>query len=109
MRAKSYIILITATLILCAVLLGMTNSQDGVDDDSPIQLISSSPLNSISPYLMKEYEGKIAIFEADLSAPVRTLDIFVHNLPEYDQQELKNGIPLDSMEEVNQRIEDYDS
>lgn len=77
------------------------NTQDGAVSDGPKQ---------INGYLVKEYEGKIAVFEQHGTDPVFVLDNpRIRDLPAYDRALLAVGIPVKNTEELGSLIEDYDS
>lgn len=56
-------------------------------------------------YTVKEYNGKIGIFEND--ALIYTLDTYVFTLPEYDKKLLSSGIEASTQEELYEIIEEY--
>ena len=41
--------------------------------------------------------------------PLSILDVYLHNLPEYDQNRLKDGVPAENGEALQRLIEDYTS
>lgn len=59
-------------------------------------------------YIMREYNGKLAIFNDD-GTVYKTYEINVELLPEYDQKLLKDGIQITGEEELRARVEDYTS
>lgn len=61
-------------------------------------------------YFVMEDEGFIAIYQYDKDGNrklVEKTQIPTTNLPKVDQDKLKNGIPLDTREKVDQLLEDY--
>lgn len=60
-------------------------------------------------YTLKEYDGIIGVFYNEESAPYQEIQVDVSLLPEADQQLLKDGIKVYSKEELNSKIEDYES
>ena len=56
-------------------------------------------------YKIKEYNGKIGIFEND--ALIYTLDVYLFTLPEKDKKLLSEGIQVSSKEELYEIIEEY--
>ncbi len=60
-------------------------------------------------YTVKEYEGKVAVFEANSNSPLTVYESYVSLLPEYDRMLLKEGISVDNTEELQKIIEDYTS
>lgn len=74
---------------------------------------SSSSLNSPADnkrnlvYIVKEYNGNIAIFEENSDVPFKVTDIRLCELPEGDKKLLSKGIPASSSQELNCILEDY--
>ncbi len=61
-------------------------------------------------FIIKEYKGKIAAFKEGQDEPFKTVDgAVLKTLPKADREILKEGIPIHSIEELMQLIEDYDS
>lgn len=58
-------------------------------------------------YIVKEYNGKIAVFEKGRDEPYRTTNMSVNFLPDYDRELLINGIELKTQKEVDAVLEDY--
>ncbi len=56
-------------------------------------------------YQIKEYNGKIAVYKND--SLIYTLDTFVFTLPESDKELLKNGITVNTIDELTKIIEEY--
>ncbi len=59
------------------------------------------------PYLLRAYEGKLAVFTDDLVQPEMVFDVYIKTLPEYDQKELERGIRVENYEKLTALIEDY--
>lgn len=59
-------------------------------------------------YVVKEVEGKIAVFENGKNSPIETLEKEVEYLPEYDKKILKDGIYVETAQELNKVLEDYE-
>ncbi len=59
-------------------------------------------------YLVKEYNGKVAIFRFGENEPEETLDIDISSLPLPDRTALKEGISMKDSKKLNQLIEDFD-
>ena len=62
-----------------------------------------------SSYLVQEYSGKIAVYRDGGSSPYRIYDVYVNTLPEYDRDLLAQGIPVETLAQLNRLIEDYTS
>ncbi|MBQ3550752.1 MAG: hypothetical protein IJA41_07200 [Clostridia bacterium] len=60
-------------------------------------------------YLIKEYNGKIAVFSKEGTSPLYTFESpYVRDLPEYDRKLLKEGIFADSNAKLLEILQDYD-
>lgn len=67
------------------------------------------PKAEVSGYTVKEFDGKIAIFENGTSELLRVLEApFVRDLPSFDRQLLKEGIVVQNENELIKILEDYD-
>ena len=58
-------------------------------------------------YTLKEYGGKIAVFIDEKTEPEQVLDIQVSIFPDTDRELLKDGITVNSSEELYRLIEDF--
>jgi hypothetical protein len=60
-------------------------------------------------YVLKEYQGKIAVYSTQDEQPKQIFDIYLNTLPDSDVQRLKEGIPIQSEEQLEEYIQDFDS
>lgn len=58
-------------------------------------------------YIIKEYNGKLAVFESVQEKPYKVTNLSLTILPEYDKQLLQKGIEVSSVKELNKILEDY--
>jgi len=63
----------------------------------------SSPL-----YTLKIYEGRLAVYRFEESAPIEVTDVYADSLPPYDKAALEKGIAIYSDEQLRKALEDYD-
>lgn len=68
-----------------------------------------SASTSQSGYLLREYEGKIALYVLPSDTPEEIYDIYVSLLPETDIARLQKGIPADTRAEAEAYLADFDS
>ena len=97
-------------IAICSILLGITfiaiiyiigiNLADHAN---------STNINEISgmEYVLKDYDGRLAVFKTGQEEPELVFDVFVSTLPEYDQTALQSGVAAKDLEELNRLIEDY--
>lgn len=75
---------------------------------TPHQIKSSQASNEQkSGYLLKEYDGKLAVFFPEEEKPRMVFDVYVATLPPYDRGQLMQGVYAEDYEQLLQRIEDY--
>lgn len=91
-------ILLTATIVIAV------STQRNQSVSKPINTASTTTC----AYIMKEYQGKIGIFLPTESEPYEILPTDISVLPEFDQIALRQGIELQSKQELNRLIEDFD-
>lgn len=60
-------------------------------------------------YIVKLYNGRIAVFTGGEEIPVKYLEIDVSNLREYDKKQFETGIVLNTLKEVFMLEEDFSS
>lgn len=67
---------------------------------------SQSPNSSLS-YVVKDFNGNIAVFENGQNSPFKITDVPINSLPYADREILKKGIAVNSKNELNRILEDY--
>ena len=60
-------------------------------------------------YIIKQYNGKVAVFKEGSNTPNQVFDVFVDTLPQVDAQALQSGILVTGDEDLKRLIEDYTS
>ena len=79
-------------------------------------LFSNAAPNSISEvpdtpqivtYVVKEYDGKIAVFENGEDTPFKITDVYTKNLPKEDKLLISQGIKVDTDKELALILADY--
>lgn len=109
MSKKSALSLLLAAVILFGATLAVSHFATLSREANAAAEISSSTPVGEPLYVIRDYWGKIAIFEKDGVSPMRILDTYTSTLPAFDRAELEAGIAISSQEELWQRIEDYTS
>ena len=61
------------------------------------------------PYIIKEYEGKLAVFSDKNDNPDIVFDVYLNQLPEYDRKQITDGIYVESYDKLISLIEDFTS
>ena len=63
------------------------------------------PRSSLT-YVVKNFNGNIAVFEEGAAEPFKITDVPINTLPYNDQNNLEKGIIVSSKEELNSLLED---
>lgn len=86
----------------------------GIAYAMPVGADESSSVSESAPeqtgdemYLLRAYEGKLAVFTQDLVTPDLVFDVYVRTLPELDQEQLERGVRVGSFDELTKLVEDY--
>jgi hypothetical protein len=98
---KAYILIISVLIALLTVIFSVTanaNSKSAVTKAADSEYL----------YILKDFNGKPAVFKSDNSNPVFILDIYTNELPEKDQTKIINGIKSNSLEEIISIAENYE-
>ena len=60
----------------------------------------------VTEYTLRDYGGKVAVFENDSKTPLVVYEIYTHLLPENDIELLRRGIKVSSREQLQSCLED---
>ena len=60
-------------------------------------------------FIVRAQGDQVVVCRNDDIEPIMKLDISLRTLPEYDQEQIKNGMRLENMTELEQFIEDFES
>lgn len=58
-------------------------------------------------YILKEYNGKIAVYSSNSDKPIEIQMHLLLNFQKADQEALKDGIKAESKKELNRLLEDF--
>ncbi len=89
-------------LVLSALFVSINNDIDRREAET------TSP-QQITVYTIKDYNGKIAVFENNSTNPQNVYDSYTSVLPESDQIRLREGIVVSNASDLQRIIEDYTS
>lgn len=95
-------------LVLCAVFSSVFAFYTA--GDAKNEALSSEAIGSDNNYVLREYEGYVAVFvENDPSRPMTVTDIQVATLREFDQMLLQTGMKVQTHERLVMMLEDLGS
>ncbi len=97
-----YIYKILTIICLLAIIMTVVNTK-------PVQenITTTSSVNQEYNYLIKSFNGKIAVYEKDKDNPIKVYNIYINSLTENDIMLLNKGIKVKSKNELELKIEDY--
>jgi hypothetical protein len=108
--SSAIIILLIILISPWAVNLNQNTQQIGSAlEQSSEPEVSTVDVQPSYQYTLKQYGNLIGIFKGDEKKPMRIIEIDVSSLPYNDQDLLKEGIGVNSEQELLKLIEDYDS
>ena len=58
-------------------------------------------------YIVKEYSGKLAVFNQGENRPLAVYEVYVHLLPENDIELLRKGIPVENDYTLLKTLENF--
>ena len=106
--------LVTLAVLLCVCLgaIGFAawaqqHSADAREQESKVQQTAGNANNY--EYLLKEYEGRLAVYKKNSTEPDMVFDLLIKMLPEYDRSMLQRGIYMETYEDAQRMVEDYTS
>lgn len=103
------LVLITGIILLaCTVTSAVFASPTYAENQSPNTQSSQNPTDSNQQiYIIKECNGKIAVYKKGDFAPFMTTDTMTANLPKSDVLNLKNGIEVTGDAQLQKALEDF--
>lgn len=90
---KYIIISIITVLLIFVILFSFTRKDDNIPESFEV---------------LKEYNGKVALYNSNNTTPVSVYDIYIDSLPENDRKSLKEGIKIESDNHLDKILQDYD-
>lgn len=78
---------------------------EATKEDIPIPKQETTTENDI--YILKESDGKLAVFLEGEEQPREVFNVYIKTLPSYDQGQLHQGIKVESYGDLISLIEDY--
>lgn len=93
---------IIISLIVFFLVTELSNNTNNAAEEVP-----KAELSPKSTFIVKEYNGKVAVFELSNPEPTRITDVDLFDLPQEDRKLLYAGIVAENIEELSQILEDY--
>ncbi len=102
--------MLLASMTISAVIL-VVSAGNAVRQHKETNIQKAAVLAEKEPigYILKEYQGKAALFRENSEKPYQILDIEVYLLPDADRQALEAGIFAEDELVLRNLLEDWDS
>ena len=101
---------ITVTIVIISAIIVVIAYSTNYKTQSTDFKSKPKAIKSEVEYLVKEHNGKIAIFKSGNNEPLTVLDSpYIRDLPQKDQEMLINGIVATNKAELYEILEDYDN
>lgn len=110
---RTYLITAAVVCVCIAITVFTRAAADNAVNNPPDE---SSPSLSARPsaseeaeevYILKELDGKIAVYQKGIINPVKITDTYLCNLPEYDIERIKVGVEVHGKTALRVALEDY--
>ena len=101
--------MLLVSMTISAVLL-VVSAGNSVRQQKEIRAEKAAALAEKEPvgFVLKTYQGKVALFRENSSTPYQILDLEVYLLPDADRQALEAGILAENEEELKKILEDWE-
>ena len=101
--------MLLTSMTISAVLL-VVSAGNSMRQQKEIQVEKAAAFAEKEPvgFVLKEYEGKVALFRENSQRPYQILNIEVYLLPDADKEALREGILAENEEELKKILEDWD-
>ncbi len=102
--------MLLVSMTISAVLL-VVSAGNAMRQQKEIRVEKTAALAEKEPvgFMLKEYQGRVALFRENSQRPYQVLAIEVYLLPDADRQALEEGIFAGSEEELKKILEDWES
>lgn len=105
-------IVITVVAVFCLLLIGSlvltVTGNDGIVAGASSGASSAQQATLDEDiYIVKEYDGKVAVFRQGENTPLNTTTQMVVDLPDRDRKTLKEGVQVTGKEKLRKLMEDY--
>ena len=93
-------LIVTTCILINSVLIFKTTSKENITNNE------TKTSNNILSYIVKDFNGNIAVFNSIDENPIKIMDIYTTNLPKADQEMLLKGITVKNQSELDALLED---
>lgn len=102
---KKFIIVSYCFVLICVLVSFVAIPVMNQNSKASQKVEPETPDTSLS-YIVKDFNGNIAVFENGSSTPFKVTEVCTNTLPKVDQERLAEGIVVNSQTELNTLLED---
>ena len=102
---KKTVILAVLSVAASAVILCKSISTAKTIDNVAV----TSPEKTVQKYILKDYNGRIAVFYDGSEIPNEIFEIYTRTLPQEDAEKIEKGIEIDGISDLTDILTDYTS
>ena len=74
--------------------------------NTKVSNIEKEATSNIVTYIVKDFNGNIAVYESNSDTPFKITDVPISSMPKADQEMLKSGISVKGENELESLLED---
>ena len=104
---KRVLHLVITSVLVCVLLAGVVLGVMYVRFGREIPRYTEE--GNTAAYTLGVWEGRLAVFEGEAAFPMKLYEVAVASLPTAEQDRLREGVGVNSLEELQQLLEDYTS
>ncbi len=94
-------------LIACVLLIGVAAWVSVLLPEEPV--LEILPVEQPARQILREWDGRLALFKGDDTEPAEVYDVTVAALPTEEQERLREGIVIESEEMLASLLDNYTS
>ncbi|MGN1112811.1 MAG: hypothetical protein ACI4RP_06355 [Acutalibacteraceae bacterium] len=102
-RLISCLVLTLAFLVTVGTISALTPDTPRAE---PQRIFETEP-STVEGFIVKELDGRVAVFRNGEEAPLEITDTSIVSLPDFDKQQLKIGVYAANERELKRLLEDY--
>lgn len=101
--------IILVFFLIAAIIMVFIGANGTADAENDLSSNTSQSDASSDIYIVKDYNGKIAVFYEGEEEPIKQIDRGTQSLPKADRDMLARGIKVEGEEKLRRLLEDYNS
>lgn len=108
MKAQIAILLTAMTISAVLILGSAAKTVERAKSDAVTRRAAMSEQDPVG-FVLGECNGRLALYRENSAKPYKILDMEVYLLPEADREALREGIVVETEEELRKLLEDWDA